>query len=401
MSEIQGVRGGNSYKNDVNRELQEKNIELEDISILYTTELVEDERSSFDKTYDETSLNDASQGAKFLESLKANKDGLAEKLGLSEEQYDALACVALALASQETGMGFEEGFVSENTGFGGTLRKLMKWADVKLFKGASASSGLTQMKIYDFMNSDKLSQEQKDILKEYGISAKGVATNNLYAEPDKAAIATMVVLKSISDKYDDYQKVLSESHTDLGSTLGLVTEEDKENAIKKGEEIFSAISDVYATASAEDKIKIRTALKECFQAADGSTREYKYDKNGNKVSDDLNEGIQIEELNKLLGGKFNLEPSDMDYIRYMFTENGQEMNMAEYCALGWNKGTGEYGMKLDVMLIEKIGTILANPEDFDYDQFTVNVATLAEKYANQSVEDGGKDVLNYAFEEEV
>ena len=170
MSEIQGVNSYNgSYKADINKELQEKNIELEDISILYTTEKTEDKRSTFDDTYNKTSLSDASQGAKFLEGLKANKAALAEDLGLSEEQYDALACVALALGSQETGMGFEKGYVSENTGIGGFIRKILKWADVHLRGNGSASSGLTQMKIYDFMNSDKLTQDQKDILTEYGI----------------------------------------------------------------------------------------------------------------------------------------------------------------------------------------------------------------------------------------
>ena len=62
--------------------------------------------------------------------------------------------------------------------------------------------------------------------------------------------------------------------------------------------------------------------------------------------------------------------------------------MTEYCAYGWNKGTTGTGMQLDRMLAEKIGTILSTPEDFDYDQFTVNVSTMAEKYANQSVTDG-------------
>ena len=62
------------------------------------------------------------------------------------------------------------------------------------------------------------------------------------------------------------------------------------------------------------------------------------------------------------------------------------MNMTEYCAYAWNKGTGETGMQLDRLLADKIGTILYNPEDFDYDQFTVNVSTLAFMYANQTLD---------------
>ena len=55
-------------------------------------------------------------------------------------------------------------------------------------------------------------------------------------------------------------------------------------------------------------------------------------------------------------------------------------------------------MQTDRMLAEKIGTILATPEDFDYDQFTVNVMTLAAKYANQSVSNG-LEAINEALDD--
>ncbi len=388
MSEIQGVRGSSSYNIDTNKELQEKNIELEDISILYTTELVEDERSSFDETYDSKSLEDATQGAKFLEGLKANKDELAEKLGLTEEQYDVLACVALALASQETGMGFEEGFVGENTGLGGVWRKVMKWADVNIFGGASASSGLTQMKIYDFMNSDKLTQEQKDILTEAGINVKGVATNNLYAEPDKAAIATMVVLKSLVDNYSVYTDKLSDEHSKISFDDDLTDEQ----RIQKGDDILSSVSDIYANANDSTKQKIRSTFKQWLLSTEGNK-----DKN-------YNEEHQLGLLNDLLSAgtpPITLKQSDLDYIRYTLTASGSEMTQTEYCAYAWNKGTEDSGMALDRLLADKIGTILSNPEDFDYDQFTVNVASLAEKYAGQSVDADAVAMLNDIFDEEM
>lgn len=388
MSEIQGVNGcSGSYKADLNKELQEKNIELEDISILYTTEQTEDKRSTFDDTYDKTSLNDATQGAKFLEGLKSNKADLAEDLGLTEEQYDALACIALALASQETGMGFEEGFVSENTGVGGALRKFMKWADVNLFGGASASSGLTQMKIYDFMNSDKLTQDQKDILTEYGIDVDGVATNNLYKEPDKAAIATMVVLKSLVDNYSVYTDKLSDEHSKITFNDGLTDAQ----RIQKGDDILAGISDVYANANDSTKQKIRSTFKQWLLSTEGNK-----DKN-------YNEAHQLGLLNGLLSAEkssMTIKQSDLDYIRYTLTASGNEMTETEYCAYAWNKGTGDSGMTLDRLLADKIGTILANPEDFDYDQFTVNVASLAEKYAEQSVDGDAKELLNDVFDEE-
>lgn len=367
-------------------------IDLSEISILFTTEKTEDKRTTFEDTYDEKSLSEATQGAEFLQGLIANKDTLMSELGLSDEQYDTLACVALALASQETGMGYEDGYKSENTGVGGFFRKIAKWADVHIFGGSSASSGLTQMKIYDFLNSDTLTDEQKDILKEYGIEAKGVATNNLYSEPDKAAIATMVVLSSIVENYDDYEKVLSDAHAELASSLndGL-TEEER---LEKGNEILADISSVYQNADDETKMEIRSALKQWLLSTNGSTLKDKGDKQ-------YNEEYQLQQLNELLatnGSDVALTQSDLDYIRYALTADGQEMNVTEYCAYAWNKGTGTTGMQLDRLLADKVGIILSNPEDFDYDQFTVNVSTLAEKYAQQSMQNDIMLYMNDNFE---
>lgn len=367
-------------------------LDLSEISILFTTEKEEDERTTFEDTYDEKSLSEASQGAEFLQGLIANKDTLMSDLGLSDEQYDALACVALALASQETGMGYENGYESENTGIGGFFRKIAKWADVHLFGGASASSGLTQMKIYDFLNSDTLTDDQKAILKEYGIEASGVATNNLYSDPDKAAIATMVVLSSIVENYDDYETVLSDAHSELEASLndGL-TEEER---LEKGTEILGDISSIYQNADDTTKTQIRSALKQWLLSTNGSTLDDKGDKQ-------YNEEYQLQQLNALLsenGSDVTLTQSDLDYIRYALTADGQEMNVTEYCAYAWNKGTGTTGMQLDRLLADKVGIILSNPEDFDYDQFTVNVSTLAEKYAQQSMQNNVMLYMNEAFE---
>lgn len=389
MSEIRGVGSQSGYSADkIDNNLKEKEIELSDISVLYTTEKTEDERSSFAKTYEETSLGEASQGAEFLQGLTQNKDFLMEKLGLSDEQYDSLACVALALASQETGMGFENGYNSENKGIGGFFRRLAKWFDVHIAGGSSASSGLTQMKIYDFLNSDKLTQDQKDIIKELGIEVKGVATNNLYAEPDKSAAATMVVLTSLIDKYDDYTSVLENEHSALSSVFNdNLSEEER---IDKGMDILSNISEVYQNASESSKIEIRSTFKQWLLSKNGSMAS----DGGDKA---YNEEVQLNKLNDLLGD-YNLSQSDLNYIRYALTSTGQEMNMTEYCAYAWNKGTGETGMQLDRLLADKIGTILSNPEDFDYDQFTVNVSTLAQKYAAQSIQNDIGLYLDDAFE---
>ncbi len=389
MSSIYGVGGsGNSYQPSFEEQLREKDIDLEDISILYTTTQTEDKRSTFDKTYKNTPVEQAPQGAQFLNGLKDNKETLAKDLGLDSEQYDRLACVALALASQETGMGLEQGYVEENTGAGGNWRKFMKWVDVNIMGGASASSGLTQMKIYDFMNSNKLTQDQKNIMTKYGIDVDGVATNNLYAEPDKAAVATMVVLKSLIDNYSVYTDKMATEHSKLQFNDGL-TEEER---IEKGDDILMDVAQLYEMSDTQTRVQIRSQFKQWLLSTPGNKDK------------DYNEAEQLKKLNQLLANgepPMQLQQSDLDYIRYTLTSPNRNLTTTEYCAYAWNKGTGDSGMQLDRILADQIGIILSNPEDFDYDQFTVNVSTLAEMYANQSVNEHGILLLNNAFNDEI
>ena len=379
MTNINGVPPYNSNQENIKTNYEQNDIQLENISILYTTEAQEEDRTTFEDTFDKVFASEVEQGQEFLNGLIDNKDSLMKDLGLTDSQYDSLACTALALASQETGMGEEKGYNEENKGIGKLFRGIMKQIDV-LRGGASASSGLTQMKIYDFLNdSSKLSEEQINILKDYGITADGIAENNLYENPDKAAIATMVVLKSLTEKYDDYKKVLSTENKNLEDKLGITSEAEKAEVKAAGDDILAKISEAYENnGNDEKKSEIRTAFKEWLLAKNDT-------KKSDKVDKEYNEEIQLEELNELLGGNPKLDASDLDIIRYSLTTSGSEMNMTEYCAYAWNKGTGTTGMQLDRLLADKIGTILKSPEDFDYDQFTVNVATLAEKYASQSL----------------
>ncbi len=394
--EINDCSIGSSYNpNEIKTKYEKDDIDLEDISILYTTEKAEKDRTTFSESFNEVLLDSSEQGAKFLSGLKENKDSLCSELGLTSEQYDSLACVALALASQETGMGEEKGYESENTGIGKFIRGIAKQIDVWR-GGASASSGLTQMKIYDFLNGDKLTDEQKDILTRYGIEANGVAKDNLYANPDKAAIATMVVLTSIYENYDDYKEVLSTEHQKIGESI--TDDPSKLAEIEaRGNELLDDIYEVYKGASDSQKIEIRETFKQWLLSTNGS-------KIGDKgVDDEYNEEVQLNKLNELLANNsadFKLEEDSLHFIRYALTADGQEMNTAEYCAYGWNKGTGATGMQLDRMLAEKIGTILYNPEDFDYDQFTTNVSMLADKYAEQSIGSNGIETINNSFIDE-
>ncbi len=377
MTEINSL-SQNNYNNYENysKKTQEEDIKLEDISILYTTEMQEDERTTFTQTYEEKNISQTEFGEEFLSGLIANKGTLCSGLGLSFDEYDKLACIALALASQETGFGEEDGYKSENNGIGKLIRSIAKKID-SITGGGSASSGLTQIRIDDFINGDVLTDSQKTLLKELGVESKGVSNNNLYSESDKSAIATVVILSAISDNYDNYKSTLEKEHKNISEQLndGL-TDNQK---YQKGLNILDNIKDIYNNASDEDKKEIRSTFKQWLLAQNGSLAS-------DKVEKDYNEEVQLNKLNELLSKNSidtQLEQSDLDYIRYALTSDGQEMTETQYCAYGWNKGTEETGMQLDRMLADKIGTILTDPESFDYDQFTVNVAALTEKYEAQ------------------
>ena len=381
----QKIGSGNSNQPDIS---------LEEISILYTTTKKEDDRTTFDKTFKEKDVEKSKSGQKFLNGLISNKDELMSQLGLSSEKYDSFACIALAIASQETGMGEEIFYDLENSALGVEARNLAKEFTIKYRNDLSASSGLTQMKIYDLLNTDinddknitKLTDEQKEIIKSFGIVADDVARDNLYKNPDKAAVASIVLLTAIEAKYDDYLDVLKNGNQEAEAKLTFEASPDE--MMQKGNEILEQISQIYENADSKKKISIRNSLKNVLLSSNGSKIDDK------SVDKDINEGYQLNNFNTIIGNDVNLSSQDLDYIRYVLTSSGNEMTKAEFCAYGWNKGTARTGMQLDRLLADKIGVILANPEDFDYDQFTVNVPALAEKYAEQSVDGDGSDIIN-------
>ncbi|MBQ3640703.1 hypothetical protein II906_02060 [bacterium] len=404
MSNVSGV-GSSPYDNYNNK--SNKNINLDEITTIFTTEKKEDKRTTFDETFTERALDDkkAKQGKKFLEGLKNNKDSLAADLGLTSEQYDALACIALGLASQETGMGLEDGYKAENTSVNPVkwARDIAKKVGSALGKTGSASSGLTQMKIYDFMQKGSLSDNEISILEKYGIKASSVTSNNLYKNPDKAAVATMVVLKNISEDYDVYKQKILDAHKKAGEKVE--PELTSGQAIVKGCQLLSDITHAYNDMPNDKQNEVRQTLKQWFLSGDGSTKKSPYIKNedgskGSKVSNEYNEEVQLEKLNNLLKDSgITLTSQSLDILRVALTSDGYEMNITEFCAYAWNKGFGSDGQKTDRMLAERIGTLLTNPEDFDYDQFTSNVENLTEKYARQSDPSVSIDVINAYLED--
>ena len=394
MPDVNGVQQSNYDYQGVNTTQEKSDIDLEDIQILYETEQKDDERETFDESFQGVAKEDSEQGNKFLNSLIDNKSKVMYELGITnEEQYDSLACVALALASQETGMGKEDGYNEENTGLGQLTRNVMKWVSETFMGDFSASSGLTQMKIYDFMNSKDFPDKYKNAISECGVVVNSRNKNSLYKNPDQAAIATVAVLKYISENYGQYTTELMTQHKNLTNEIANTPE--KLAAVDlQSEETMSQIQNIYDNAPDDKKDEIRETLK-----------DWMLSKNGSKIGDndvdiEYNEEANLSKLNALLkenGANFELNENSLNLVRYALTKPGQEMSHVEYLAYGWNKGTGGTGMQLDRMLAEKLGTIFRDPEDMDYDQFTANVTALAEKYAEQSVGRNGFDALNYAF----
>ena len=316
---------------------------------------------------------------------------------MSDNEYDSLACVAMALASQETGMGKERGYVKENTpGISKWFRDTAK--NLGIGGNTSESSGLTQMKIYEFLNEPgKMTPELQQALKDFGITAKSKTNNNLFDNPDKAAIATIIVLKSINDNYDNYTDMLKEAHNQMAQEIA-VSPEQLDILEAKGHEVLNDILQVYKNAPDNQKIEIRNAFKMWLLAQNGS-------KKGQRgVDKGYNEEQNLEKFNLILQkNNPDFEPlteETLHYIRYALTGEGQAMTPVEYMAYGWNKGTTGTGMQLDRTLADKVGTILYDPEEFDYDQFTTNVSMLAEKYGNQSLGYGSLDDMNNAFLED-
>lgn len=401
MSNIRGTSNDIKIYNENNQSKQVKNLELEEIEFLFETEKTEGRRKDFDSTFEAIDVSSKAvgggeqntQATEFFNGLKDNKSSLCEKLGISEEKYDGLSCVALALASQETGMGQEKGYVEENTGIRAKIRGFLKEID-NLRGGKSASSGLTQLKIYDHMQANGLPEDKRQILTESGIKATDIADNNLYSEPDKSAIATMVLLSDLDEKYDVYKDKMTEEHKKIGADISKDTNKLKE-AEQNGNDILNKISTSFKSLDSYDQKKLRNQFKDVLLAENDTKSNGIFTKNKK-----YNEEYQMNKLNKLLKKMdipVEITSENLDHIRYALTADGQEMNNTEYLAYAWNKGTETTGMQLDRLLSAKVGTILSSEDTFDEDQFEANVANLAERYANQSVDEKGIDYLNDAL----
>lgn len=367
---------------------------LEKIKQVFTTELDESQRSTFDFTFSEVQLGQNKSDDKIYNNVQKYYDGilehkevLSEKLGITSEQYDAFSCVALALASQETGFGYEASYEQENNGgVDDFARNTLTWLR-SLTGGGSASSGLTQMRLNDFINGKQLSEDEKEALDSVG-AKKGFLGfgNNLYDEPSASAGATIVVLKSIWDEYENFKSKLDVKHTEIEDKLAL-NNIDNNEAKQKGDEIVETICDIYNNEEDSHKqAEIRHAFYYWVSSADGT-----------KIGDDVKDGENYNEeanFNKMkkifeqYGSNIELDENSLDCVRYTMTDiSGNSeyfMNELEYCAYAWNNGVDtETANATDRIIAANIRTMLVDPEDFDYDYFTSNVSALASRYAAQ------------------
>ena len=267
MSEINPINISNQQNNLP--AIQEINIKPENIDSVYATEKLEQDRTKFNESFFELPLNNENaQGAKaFYSGLINNKESLCQDLNLTSEEYDALSCVAMALASQETGMGFEERYDKENNGsivdIGRDIGIIFKNL---IGKKGSASSGLTQMKVYDLVSGQD--GKIKVLFEKYGIKAKNKISNNLYENPDKAAAATMIMLSELADEnYNQYKSILSNSHNEIRGNLDPTLSD--EECINIGLEILTAIQDAYKDMRPSKQEKLRNGFKDWLLSYNG------------------------------------------------------------------------------------------------------------------------------------
>ena len=383
---VKDKSGNNPNKKD--------NFEVEKIDTIFTTEKEEFSRKDFEETFDEKDINDkkSEQGKKFHEGLTKNKSSLMKDLGLSDDEYDSLACIAMALASQETGMGLEKGYKAENTD--GNIEKILR--DKAIEAGdkisssqPSASSGLTQIKIHDYMENPEI----KETLEKYGIVSENKVRNNLYSEPDKAAVATMVILADIAkNSYSKYENALEEVHQKIRTTLDPNLTD--EQCVKKGENALKILEDVYNKCTIDDSGKFSRTntgqiLTNWLLSVDDSVPDEKFC--NSKIYKEYGvlycESVNLQILNTVIGTYgYELKQEDLNYIRYALSTDKYKLNPVECLAYTWHYGEDvafDTSTK-DRMLAEKTSVMFTETGKSCDRRYTGIVEELTDLYGQQA-----------------
>lgn len=372
---------------------------LEKINTIYATEVQEPDRTKEDFSFGNLllgqnpkdirkneELNDDKiykKAQAFYDGLINHKSTLMNGLNITEEQYDAFSCIALALASQETGFGFENGYKTENEL--GILGRYGITLGSNIGLCGSASSGLTQMKIDDFIDDNRLSDKEKQLLSTVNAKKSGLfgLGNTLYKDPAASAGATVIVLKSIWDEYENFKAKLDVEHENSANRLsenGVSLQE----ASEMGKEVISKICTLYDNATTDtERANIRDTFYYWILSTNGSKINSDADEN-----DKYNEENNFNELKRLFGNSDILDENSLECVRYVMSDTSGNseyyMNELEYCAYAWNMGTNtEDSNKPDRLIGVNISTMLVDPEVFDYEYFASNVSSLAYNYAAQ------------------
>jgi hypothetical protein len=156
-------------------------------------------------------LKISTPATKFYESLKVNKSSLMKALGLSSEEYNQYAALALKISKEESCFGLSRKYkmyhLAESTRLGTKfLSAIRKYLSGEGF----LSLGMTRFKI------SKAPAEEKALFKQFGITFEKNRSNIL--KPEQSAVATMIHLANMGKEYPDYLKSVGELMPDLSSS---------------------------------------------------------------------------------------------------------------------------------------------------------------------------------------
>ena len=173
--------------------------------------------------------NETTLVGRFFKSIKANKDSLVRDLGISSEEYNEYAAVAIKLSKEESQYGNAKSYKMYDAVERYDLGRNLISTARKVSRGdGDLSLGMTRFKI------NKASDEEKLLFDKYGITYGDNGSNII--EPEKSAIATMIHLATLGRDYPKYLENARKLYPDI-------TNPAVKNSIKNSKEIL--FNDVY------------------------------------------------------------------------------------------------------------------------------------------------------------
>jgi len=195
--------------------------------------IVFDEKIPLPESLAKATKNPESWGGRFYNSLKDNKEALTADLGISSEEYNKNAIMALKLSKEESQFGNSSKFKTLNT-----LHRNELTLDAYAYTRA-ANEVISRLKsdflslkfadMYDDVqvkNTDKMvslgmtqfkisnaSEEEKALFKKYGITYENNRSN--IVDPEESAIATMIHIATLRKKYNTYLEAIEPLKPDI------------------------------------------------------------------------------------------------------------------------------------------------------------------------------------------